>query len=102
MAKYCDPVAAAADCASLKIFLGPLPVSASSVFGCLAPVYHSDVIFAASGFEGKEHKHGISQIGVSTLDTCGLPLASLLGQDLINNHLYCVSGKVNTTAWTKR
>ncbi|KAL8915916.1 MAG: hypothetical protein Q9208_008796 [Pyrenodesmia sp. 3 TL-2023] len=90
MAIYCERVAPAADLALLKQFLGLCPDNASAS-GSLAPVYHSDVLFVAIDFEGDEHKYGVSQIGVSILDTRGFPYASLLGQDLINTRLYCVS-----------
>lgn len=58
-----------------------------------APEYLSDVLFVAIDFEGTHVGRGstISQIGVSILDTRGLPYASLLGQQVIRNKLYCIS-----------
>ena len=45
----------------------------------------------AINFEGTEHMQGISQIGISTLDTRDLPYASSLVQNTIRTQLYCVS-----------
>ena len=83
-------VAPAAKLALLQRFLGLCPDNAV-LREDLAPSYHCDALFVAIDFEGTENKHGISQIGVSTLDSRDLPRASSLGQSLIKSRLYCVS-----------
>lgn len=90
MSRLIDRVAPAADLALLQRFLGLCPDNAVHSDG-LAPLYHCDALFVAIDFEGKEQQSGISQIGVSTLDSRDLPSASSLGQSLIKSQLYCVS-----------
>lgn len=93
MSRRKERVAPAADLALVQQFLRICPDNAVYRED-LAPLYHCDAIFVAIDFEGEEgseHKHGISQIGVSTLDTRDLPCASSLGQSLIKSQLYCVS-----------
>ncbi|KAL8657204.1 MAG: hypothetical protein Q9226_002144 [Calogaya cf. arnoldii] len=80
-------IAPAANLTSLKSFLG----LDSHGAGQQGPVYHYDTLFLAIDFEGREDFAGVSQIGMSILDTRGLPYASLLGQTLIETQLYCVA-----------
>ncbi|KAI4274207.1 MAG: hypothetical protein LQ337_004107 [Flavoplaca oasis] len=82
-----DRIAPPADLALLKRFLG----LDSHGAGHLGPAYYRDTLFLAIDFEGREDAHGVSQIGVSILDTRGLPYAALLGQTLIDTQQYCVA-----------
>lgn len=78
--------------ASLAQSQGFLGLHVTTTLNNLAPLSHHDVLFVAIDFEGTEHSgHGISQIGVSILDTRGLPCASILGQSVVKTELYCIS-----------
>ncbi|KAL8854512.1 MAG: hypothetical protein Q9221_000783 [Calogaya cf. arnoldii] len=87
MAPFVNLDALAADLTSLKSFLGLNSHGA----GQQGPVYQYDTLFLAIDFEGREDFAGVSQIGISILDTRGLPYASLLGQTMIKTQLYCVA-----------
>ena len=90
MSRPNERVAPEADLALLQRFLGLCPDNAVDRKG-LTPLYHCDALFVAIDFEGTEHQYGISQIGVSTLESRDLLCASSLGQSLIKSQLYCVS-----------
>ena len=82
-----DRIAPAADLVSLKRFLGLDTLSADQ----RGPVYQYDTLFLAIDFGGRKDAHGVSQFGISILDTRGLPFAPLLGQTLVETQLYCVA-----------